>query len=895
MRNVVYRFGFVLICVCLGIVPGFCAERNIQISSDGAGGGNLAVRVSYPDSIDQYRFSTGSPVLVSSPGGHQPGFLDPGSSWIDYGFTIVTFIYPGGSDGPFSSDGTYDYRGENCILALRDVIRYAMGEHQDIMGNTIQDLFPGNLLLSNIGIVSGSNGGPTTTATLSLHSGDLQGVKYLVHMESPTSDQTVNGDLGAVSYDCFPYLDGDGNGLPGDDGKNVNYTTYGPSTCQVDYSHLAWESSTSWTYTDAAGLYPPVQISGTVFLDNNLNGTLDSTGTPPCYDINGNGILDQDEDYPFASKITFIGPGTVKVYLSTEVTGAADISGIFPGQWPDHIALPVESDLFWNYRDATLHFDTVSTEFPDIAVMLTFSETDHVQSADDHPHIQQSYDGYRRNSIWCRLNPDLAYIEYTEGGSAPPGTKDNDANTPVLPGNMKQYANPDNLNFFEAGACEMADRVFYAEWELNLDNVLSDATPTPAPTWTPVPPDWPPLYIVSMMHAEESLPFHTDETIFTNHATRLRELSDLLVSHGAKLDFGPDWTFIEGVKQFDPTLLTDLLAAGHGVQTHAHESLFDLGQVNAKLLEAGLTENCVSNGGFLKTGSGGTNWVGYVADFEDNEQNRLFRVSAGYKNSQTQEIYGIGHVFRPSKIGDWTVPDPDGPITYIGCNMPVIEGGGGGLDFDEIRDWIDEVLTRIDPEKVNTLYWHDSLHKYGNPAGALERMDLWESLLSEHLDPLVAAGRIEWRNFTEIDQIYRDMEQSWTPTPTPTPTQTSCTETGVTIRMPSNMFSPGDACWCNVMVCNSDVSALENHPLFVILDVYGSLYFAPSFNEEFDSFLADYPEFISGETEVVVLPEFEWPAGVGSASGITWLAAITDPTMVSIVGSWDSMDFGWDE
>jgi len=383
-----------------------------------------------------------------------------------------------------------------------------------------------------------------------------------------------------------------------------------------------------------------------------------------------------------------------------------------------------------------------------------------------------------------------------------------------------------------------------------------------------------------MMHAEESLPFHQNQNIFEDHATSLRLLSTLFASHGAKLEFGPDWTFIEGVKQFDPALLTDLLATGHGIHTHAHESQFDLGEVNARLLQAGLSENVVGNGGFLKSGPGGTNWVGYMTSFTDDSEDQLFDVGIGYKNPNTQEIVGIGHAFRPSITGDWTVHDPGGPLIYLGCNMP--ESEGAAIDFETIQAWMDDVLTRIDPDKVNTMYWHDSLHQYGDPVAAQARLDEWEHLLGSYFDHLVAEGRIEWKTFTEMGQIYAQWEQ------------THCGETGVTIRMPSRMFRAGDSCGCTVDVCNSDVSPITDHPLFVILDVYGNLFFAPSFNPEFDHYLADYPTFDPGRTTVEVLPVFSWPESAGSASGIQWIAALTNPEITGIVGDYDIFVFGWE-
>ena len=131
-----------------------------------------------------------------------------------------------------------------------------------------------------------------------------------------------------------------------------------------------------------------------------------------------------------------------------------------------------------------------------------------------------------------------------------------------------------------------------------------------------------------------------------------------------------------------------------------------------------------------------------------------------------------------------------------------------------------------------------------------------------------------------------------TVTPTPTPTPKPCEEMGVKIRMPAIIFRQGDPCWCRVDVCNDLAESLAGYPLFVILDVYGSLYFAPSFGE-FDHYLDAFPQFDSGTTVVEVLPEFSWPEGAGRAFDIHWYAALTNPGMSQIFGAWDVLTFGW--
>ncbi len=129
-----------------------------------------------------------------------------------------------------------------------------------------------------------------------------------------------------------------------------------------------------------------------------------------------------------------------------------------------------------------------------------------------------------------------------------------------------------------------------------------------------------------------------------------------------------------------------------------------------------------------------------------------------------------------------------------------------------------------------------------------------------------------------------------TAVPSPTPTG-SCGLTGSYVWMPSHDFTPGDVCRVDVDLCNSLGTALPDTHLFVILDVHGSLFFAPSFGA-FDFYRFNVAE---GETRVTVIPPFVWPDGTGSASGLMWYAGMTDPGMSALVGTYSTWEFGWVE
>jgi hypothetical protein len=144
----------------------------------------------------------------------------------------------------------------------------------------------------------------------------------------------------------------------------------------------------------------------------------------------------------------------------------------------------------------------------------------------------------------------------------------------------------------------------------------------------------------------------------------------------------------------------------------------------------------------------------------------------------------------------------------------------------------------------------------------------------------------------QVDMGFHLFSSSSSPTPTPAPTPTpECTKLGCSIEMPSNMFGPGNHCYCTVYVCNPGQTTYKNTPVFVVLDVYGLYFFAPSFSD-FDSYLFD---IAPGIQIIEVLPSFNWPSGAGSATGIYWYAAMTDPEMTGLIGNMDTFAFGWYE
>lgn len=130
-----------------------------------------------------------------------------------------------------------------------------------------------------------------------------------------------------------------------------------------------------------------------------------------------------------------------------------------------------------------------------------------------------------------------------------------------------------------------------------------------------------------------------------------------------------------------------------------------------------------------------------------------------------------------------------------------------------------------------------------------------------------------------------------TPESTPTP-QSPCLEPQVKLIMPSTFYQPTDLCFLNAELCNPDPEPYADVPLFVVLDVYGSYYFWPDWTQ-----LLDYEVIVltPGIQVRHLINPFAWPSGAGSASGITFIGAMTDPGITQLWGGYSQLTFGWSD
>jgi len=456
-------------------LPG--AETYLRVPSQGAGtGGSVAVRLSWPDNQATYRFGIdGAPIVLLVPGGVEPGTFEDASTSVpllDRGIITMSFIFPGGTDDGQTSDGVYDDRGPLCQMALRDVARFAAGEQADTLGRRITDIVPGNVRSDMLGLLGISNGGMTIVTTLARHAGEFPPVAWFISWESPACAQNIALELPMWFIDPNGNVDADGDGVLINDVYNGAYTAYDFPALEVDYSKIRYDPSIliPWQLINL-----PYNYFGLFYFDNDGNGVFTtSLAGLVAPDVDGNGIVDADEDFPLIGMpVSRPGELPARGVLSQGAAQAAASLGI---TWPAHYLTPSEVADFWPTRDGALFFSDAITSQPTMRGMTLHFKTDHAQHSHDHAHVLHYLRAFASEGRWCRANPDAAYIEFAFGAPRP-GAPDVDANAMILPTEMSSVSSPDtNLQglilTFEAAILEMCDRTYTGRWETNLDAVL---------------------------------------------------------------------------------------------------------------------------------------------------------------------------------------------------------------------------------------------------------------------------------------------------------------------------------------------------------------------------------------------------------------------------------------
>jgi hypothetical protein len=406
--------------------------------------GDIAVRIDLPE---RPRYGSAAPVVVIASTWFVEKYNEPATPFhlefnpVDMGIIVISHLWPGKTDpeSGMRSEGSYDFGGSNSLAALRDTIRFALGLEADTQGSRLHELFTIEPQYNNVGLFASSHAGVVATNVMAYYGEALQGLQYFVGRENPTMAEMYPLEIG--HYDdrrqpiYNPYYDPEG---------------YTPTSIAVDYSHLGWIQNAA--FPEGRPIFE---------VPNGTDYVLDDKGP----NING------------------------KRWFSHALTQALLDNGVFTlNTWPTDVATPQQTTDFWPYRITVPNYRSIGEKLPELRVMLTFATYDHVQAAQDKPHIRQAYDGFRKTAgLWTRLNCDLVYVQAEVHPSATlaGGFPDNDANTEPadwfaeaetwgfegrLAGEMTTRSIP------YACVAEMADRVQADDWSPNLDAVVGDPT-----------------------------------------------------------------------------------------------------------------------------------------------------------------------------------------------------------------------------------------------------------------------------------------------------------------------------------------------------------------------------------------------------------------------------------
>ncbi len=527
------------------VASGFAAppvsiDIDLPSPSTGVPGGTLAVRVFSPATGGDARYRPRAPVLIYVPGGSGNSNLTEELLRAPDMIRIV-FLFPGGIDpgSGRTSDGTYDYRGQTSIEALRDVILYASGQLADSTGQTLQQRVAPTVLTDNIGLVGGSNGGNIVVAVAGLFGNLFQGhLRYIVQWESPVSSQMATVDLGGIRLECA--------GAPASyEGVNPRYTRYGSLAAVVDYQQLQ---------------YDPNNATIPVFFDGNGDGIYTTVPDPintGCLtpDINGDGTVEITEDWPLSA----FQDDTLN-YYSRAATKAMDAQNTFGGSWPATIANLSQAQAFWDLREAVRLYDDAMDKIPGLEGLFLTTLVDHVQETLDYSHIHQGFDGWNLHGAWMQINPSSSYLVAVDPAlTGRTDLPDNAHNTPPADWTAgTAFTIPEDVGkevLFAASVWQMADRVeakrnqqppILVTFDVHFDPVLANLN------------EW--------LGQRDNLAWLRDEVAsFADGSTPWMNL-------GMQGDHAEFYQLPTTDGQTGRAILDDLLAAGHSPGTHIHKS-----------------------------------------------------------------------------------------------------------------------------------------------------------------------------------------------------------------------------------------------------------------------------------------------------------------------------------
>ncbi|MGD8759989.1 MAG: hypothetical protein PVJ07_07030 [Anaerolineales bacterium] len=272
-----------------------------------------------------------------------------------------------------------------------------------------------------------------------------------------------------------------------------------------------------------------------------------------------------------------------------------------------------------------------------------------------------------------------------------------------------------------------------------------------------------PLYLTIIVHTEEDtnnchepkpqIPDYDDNQALLLHFTSvMRAFGEMAAAHGAKINFGSDWTFSLGVARYDPTFYADLQALGHEVDAHAHASCILYHEVRQHIIDAGITPTHVASG------MNENEIYDQMLYFDQYYPEFSILWGVAIPNHGAGEEMS-GWVWRPSR-SNWLLHDPNGSYVHIGHGEQV--------------NSVEHILRAIDnryPARINTyavfIAPREFLAAPGTPGipdqwtARGNTVDYWENRLAwwdDFLSQLDGLEDLTYATLSEIVQIFEARE-----------------------------------------------------------------------------------------------------------------------------------------
>ncbi len=271
-----------------------------------------------------------------------------------------------------------------------------------------------------------------------------------------------------------------------------------------------------------------------------------------------------------------------------------------------------------------------------------------------------------------------------------------------------------------------------------------------------------PVFVAIVIHSEEDVghnnkrkgripDYDGDAAAMRHYGMALREFGRMAQEHGAKINYGTDWTFARGVSNHDPDFFKDWVAMGHEVDAHAHESHIMYDEVVADIAATGVTPSRVISGVVEQNIQERTTWLAEHCPAQD----ILWGVAqVPHDSGECVATW----VWRPSR-SNWLEHDPNGRFIYV-------PNGNMVNNFDEVQ----AVVENRRANAVNTYSLFVAARNFKADSGGLsdssftasqghkdhwqEQVEYIDGILDEIDREYVSKGLVQYASLTEIADIF---------------------------------------------------------------------------------------------------------------------------------------------